>query len=405
MSVLKPTDPTVLASTVVDSIVVAVDPDARRSGMYYWELARPWTQAVAGAVDASTDPQVRSLSRRLLDDPADPGAYRVLHSALAGRAGDPAIGELFDLGWRAESNSRVGYHLGSQYTRSTDVVTADELAGQEPGPRLPAGATPELLVVIPFRDDQSGHRLRNLLATLRSLRDQSLPREHYRVTVVECDVAPRRAEVIDRFADTYLFAPKPGKFNRSWAVNTGVENSPGRPAVVCLLDADVLADRDFMARNAARFRRPGTGGHLPYRNMTCLDPTATNWGIRHRLQHGAPQARPEGLRGFHLRRPPGCCVWVRADTFRRVGGMDERYEGWGGEDNDFAYRFDMAAPFDVYGDWLLHMSHPPASELRDDGELVNAHIPALSWPPDAAIGRLNRFAAVGAAPGGAGTQG
>lgn len=59
----------------------------------------------------------------------------------------------------------------------------------------------------------------------------------------------------------------------------------------------------------------------------------------------------------------------------------------------FAYRFDVVAAFDHHDDWLLHMHHPPASELRDDGELVNAHIPALSWRPDGPIGRLDRFAA------------
>jgi hypothetical protein len=392
VSVLTPSDPGVLATAVVDNLVVANDPDARRSGMYYWELARPWTSAVTQAVRTSPDDRVRTLGRRLLADPGDPQAYRALRARLADRAADPAVAPLLELGWQAETNSRVGYHLGDRYARTADLVPVDELTGPAAGARLPAGADPEVLVVIPFRDTEGGIRLRNLLAALRSLRDQSMAREDYRVTVVECDVTPRWADTIVQHADTYLFAPKPGKFNRSWGVNTGVENSPGNPRVVCILDADVLADRDFLARNAARFRRPGTGGHLPYRNMTCLDPAATSWAIRQRLQRRAGTADADGLRGFHLRRPPGCCVWVRVDTFRRVGGMDERYEGWGGEDNDFAYRFDMAAPLDAYRDWLLHMSHPPVSELRDDGELVNAHIPALSWRPDGRIGRLDQFA-------------
>ena len=70
--------------------------------------------------------------------------------------------------------------------------------------------------------------------------------------------------------------------------------------------------------------------------------------------------------------------------------MDERYEGWGGEDYDFAHRLDLDAPLDSYDDWLLHMHHPPSSFIRTDGGLVD--IAPLSWRPTQPIGRLDRFA-------------
>jgi len=392
MSFLRPADRTILATAVADSLVVAADPYARHSGLYYWELARPWTSAVADAVRKADDLTIRSLGERLLDDPADPAGHAELRSALVERGGEPATAVIFDLAWQAECNSRMGYHLGPLHDRGAVPVSADELASLPPGARLTSPAAAEVLVVIPFQDrGTERRRLRNLLACLLALRDQSFPRERYQVTVVESDEEARWREVITPVADHYLFARKPGAFNKSWAVNVGVENTPGRAEVVCILDADVLADRDFIARNAVRFQRPGTGGHLTYRNMLCLDPTATAWAIRERLGRREAEAAPGGLRGFQLRRPPGCCLWVRTGTFRRVYGMDERYEGWGGEDNDFAYRFDFAAAFDSYDDWLLHMHHPPSSLLMDDGELVNAHIPALSWRPEEPIGRLDRF--------------
>lgn len=394
MAVLKPTDSAVLATAVADNLVIATDPDARRSGLYYWELARPWTQAVADAVRASDDQVIRALGEKLLADPADPHGHGDLRSALIDRAAkEPSpVAELFELAWQAECNSRVGYHLGPLYARDQAPVPVGELAGLPPGVAAPDRADPEVLVVVPFRDRSTGReRLRNLLACLLALRDQSYPRARYRVTVVESDDVPRWRDAIAPFADHCLFAPKAGPFNKSWAVNAGVVNTPGDPEVICILDADVLVDRDFVARNAARFRAPGTGGHLTYRNMLCLDAPSTARAIRERLLAGAAEAGADLLRGFLLRRPPGCCLWVRTGTFHRIGGMDERYEGWGGEDNDFAYRFDIAAPFDSYDDWLLHMSHPPASALRDDGELVNAHIPALSWRPGQPIGRLDRF--------------
>jgi hypothetical protein len=53
---------------------------------------------------------------------------------------------------------------------------------------------------------------------------------------------------------------------------------------------------------------------------------------------------------------------------------------------------DIKSAFDHYHDPLLHMYHPSSAVLREDGELVNAHIPALSWGPSAEpIGDVHRF--------------
>jgi predicted glycosyltransferase involved in capsule biosynthesis len=41
-----------------------------------------------------------------------------------------------------------------------------------------------------------------------------------------------------------------------------------------------------------------------------------------------------GLRGFLVHRAQGVCVWLRRDVFDGIGGLDERYEGWGKEDMD-----------------------------------------------------------------------
>lgn len=407
---LRPGDPEVLAAAVADSVVVACDPDARRSALLYWQWASPWTEAVLAEVRKAPDAPIRTLGERLAADPAEPSHYRQLRAALAERAsavpspGVPSsdlpdisrtsdVDRLFDVAWEAECNSRLGFHLGGEPARDAEPVSAEELRALPPGPGLPPGADPEILIVVPFRDrGADGARLRNLLACLHSLRDQSFPRDRYQVTVVESDDRPRHREAIASLADHYVFAPKAGKFNKSWAVNAGVMHTPGRNEVLCILDADALADRDLIARNAGRFASPGVGGHLPYRNMSLMDGPATAWAIRERVQRRGRAADPRRLRAFQVRRPPGCCLWVRTSIFHRIGGMDERYEGWGGEDTDFVFRFDMAAPFFVHDDWMLHMRHPPAPIGIDaGGELDNARIPVGTWRPKEPIGQLDRF--------------
>jgi hypothetical protein len=391
---LKSAERDVLATAVVDCLVVATDPDARSSSIVYWERGHHWTKAVVDAVQTTADPTIRSLGAHLVDKPADPRRYIELRSALLERDQvDPSVAAIFELAWQAELNSRVGYHLGPLYDPEVAAVSVDELRGLPPGAPVEQSAAADVLVVVPFRDTVGGMRLRNLLACLHALRDQSFPRERYRVTVVEADEVPRWKDFIAPLADHYLFAPKSGAFNKSWTVNVGIVNTPGEAEAIGIVDGDVLADRDFVARNVDRFRSPGTAGHLTYRNMLCLDSTATSWAIRERLRQRKAEVDLDRLRCFVLRRPPGCCLWVRSGPFLRAGGMDERYEGWGGEDYDFYHRFDLTAPFDTYDDTLLHMYHPSAGVLTDDGEEINHHIPAMSWHPTEPIGRLDRFLA------------
>jgi hypothetical protein len=393
---LRPDDPEVLATAVVDSVVIALDPEARRSSILYWEWARPWTEAVVAAVKKAEDPEIRSLGERLAEDPTVPDHYHRLRAALVQQAALPATAPLFDAAWEAECNNRIAFHLGRQPSYDAEPVSAEELRALPPGPTLPPGADPEVLIVVPFRDRDTGARLRNLLACLLALRDQSFPRDRYQVTVVESDDHPRHREAIAPLADHYLFARKAGAFNKSWAVNAGVMHTPGRNDLLCILDADVLADRDFVARNAERFASPGVAGHLPHRTTSILDDRTTAWAIRERVERRSGQADPDHLRAFQLRRPPGFCQWVRTAIFRRIGGMNEQYEGWGYEDTDFVYRYDTAAPFFNHDDWLLHMRHPPAPLLTDEeGEPVNARIPAGTWRPTEPIGQLDRFAEPG----------
>jgi GT2 family glycosyltransferase len=255
-----------------------------------------------------------------------------------------------------------------------------------------SGADPLVLVVIPFRDRSvGGERIRNLVACLRSLRDQTLEAANYRVCVVESDERSRWQKLISGHADQYLFAPKAGAFNKCWAVNVGVVNAAPQAPLICILDADSLVDRDFLRRNSERFQRPGTGAFLPFRDLLYLDARSSQYAIAARCIAGNPEVGWEQLRGFLVHRPPGMCMWLRRDVFEAVNGMDERYEGWGREDLDFVLRVQLATAFVHFDDPMLHLDHPTAAHLVD-GQTVNAHLPFLSWAPEQPIGQINCFA-------------
>lgn len=393
MSILQPTDPNILIKAVLDSLVIASDSDSRHSGMFYWEMAKPFNTAVVEAIKNCKNKTIREMGQSLIDKPNDSENYIRLREYLLNQdITNPELKEIFHLAWQCECNSRIGYYLGSDYNNKKIPISVDDLISLSPGKTLSDNAKPEVLIVIPFRNNnKDASRLRNLLSCLLALRDQSFPREKYAVTVVESDKTPQCQDTIEPYTDYYLFAEKDNMFNKSWAVNVGIVNTPGDFGVVCILDADALVDRDFIARNVERFLIPGRSGHLTYNNMSCLTDIATTRAINERINNRAPMIKPEHIRAFQLRGPPGCCIWVRTEIFYRIGGMDERYEGWGGEDNDFADRYDIQTPLGRYDDWLLHMWHPASSSLREDGTLINAHIPPLSWNPNEPIGCIHKF--------------
>jgi hypothetical protein len=368
-----------------------VDDGAQAANVWYWHQAQPLFAAVTERIAACADDRLRLAADELLRAPDDPAAYRRLHRLVVAalQEAPESVEPVVDAAWAVLARSRLGHHVGPDYRTGHELSLA-ELVQRAAGDPGPVGDDPDVLVVIPFRDrGEDGHRARNLLACLLALRDQTLARDRYRVTVVESDSQPRWRETMSRYADEYLFAEKAGPFNKCWTVNVGVQHSAGQAELICLLDADALVDADFLARNVTRFQRPETGAFLPYRDLFYLDSASSAWAIGQRCGRGLSDVDWRGLRGFLVHRAQGVCVWLRRDVFDEIGGLDERYEGWGKEDMDLLLRLQLATALHYFDDPMLHLHHPPSFQLTG-----NAHIPWLSWVPEAPIGRLDRFAGV-----------
>ncbi len=103
---------------------------------------------------------------------------------------------------------------------------------------------------------------------------------------------------------------------------------------------------------------------------------------------GTAHVDAAGLRGLLLRETPGACLWARTELLTGLGGFDERFEGWGGEDDDVVARLRRNVRLVRYDDQLLHLSHPRPEMTHADGTLFNAHLADAyqTDPWNAAIG-------------------
>ncbi|HXM56033.1 MAG TPA: galactosyltransferase-related protein [Candidatus Dormibacteraeota bacterium] len=388
-----------LSATLVDLALSALDPDARVSLPAWRRAEAGYTALHRDLVEATSEPvDVAELFADLARRPQD----RRLHARLVNAVGaalrrDPALATRF-----AAAADRL--HEGVWLHPFRGAAYPPDPAGAEPverqvsalraagdrlaagWPRSAAGTRTQVGVVIEFRAGTQLERLRNLLACLVGLLAQSLPRERYRLVVVEQDAEPRHRALFAHWVDEYVFAANAGVHNSAWGRNVGVRHVSAHVDAICLLDADFVVDGTFLERGA---RELGEGRFtlLPHDRLLYLDELSTAHVVRRLASTGA---RPEGrehLRGYALRAVFGACWWTTPGAYWSVGGMDERYEGWGPEDNDFTKRLAAVAPLRRLPEVMWHLRHPrPVMN-------PNRHRLETAWPGDAEPGRPDRYAA------------
>ncbi|HEX4703822.1 MAG TPA: galactosyltransferase-related protein, partial [Pseudonocardiaceae bacterium] len=349
----------------------------------YWQHSSPFYYSVLAGIEAAigSHPDATAAYLELIDRPTDTVTILRLQAWLAEliNRNPNAFAAARQAADIADNNVYINDFRGADYWPAAPEVGPDRLRSLAEDLPPHTGGGDEVLVVIPFADPHGAGRLRNLLACLLALRDQTMPARHYRITVVEFDAFPRWREAIEPLVDDYVHIHGEGPFNKSWTLNVGVRATLGSARTLCLLDADILVDRDFLERNNARFADADNDAHLPHTEMLSLNKDASDYAIGQRCAAGAAIAPLTGLRGLLLRDVPGACLWVRPAIFHRIGGFDERYQGWGGEDEDMLFRTTSAGSVIQYDDVFVHMAHRRPPMHRADGRPFNGHIDVGSW--------------------------
>ena len=165
----------------------------------------------------------------------------------------------------------------------------------------------------------------------------------------------------DEFPDwPILYASSSLPFNRAAAVNAAVRASPAE--IVVLNDADTLAPAEQI-REAVRLAEEAPGFVWAYTLYLRLSRTVTEESRDWRDALTAPAEW--GMVGAGSQ---GASA-VRRDWFLNLGGLDERFAGWGYEDLEFNWRADATDTSRRVPGELRHLWH---GDRRPDDSPLSA---------------------------------
>lgn len=194
----------------------------------------------------------------------------------------------------------------------------------------------EATYILTYRADREGHRRRNLEAVLAWLGGFA----QVEVVVVEQDVAPTPLSIPHARCQV-VFAYNPGPFNKSWGFNVGFRTA--QTQWLGFGDADVLVGEALW--QSFQLLRQGLLAVKPYRrliDLTDAESEPVRAGDFARVPARDPRAAPDREAiGERVVFAGGSFV-IHRNAFVALGGWDERFVGWGGEDDAFSYRIERS---------------------------------------------------------------
>jgi hypothetical protein len=294
----------------------------------------------------------RSLGAALLDGPRSLWCLRDKESwVLLRNRQDRVISRTDPLSLLVESDQTSSLHLADVFPSFGRKLQNRILSGWDFqfASTGTAATNPVFSFIIPHRGEE---RTSLLLATLRSIAVLGVRAE---CIVVEQDVTARLS-----LPDwvTHVHAPHPSgdsKWRKCFAFNRGAMVARGN-YLVCH-DNDIVVPANYLEILTDLLERRGFDAVWPQRFLFYLCQSATNQ-LLHRLDSAVLRDWPSEVIKQNW---TGGTLAIRKDAYFKVGGFDEEFTGWTGEDREFYDRCKTLNTWYFGYVPFLHLWHSPQS--------------------------------------------
>ena len=200
-------------------------------------------------------------------------------------------------------------------------------------------------------------RIAHLLSTLATIAAQ-------RGVICECIVVEQSAvaevrELLPKWV-RYIHTPPPVAdmpYCRSWTLNVGARLARG--ALLVLHDNDMLVPRAYAAELWARYQEGNKAINLK-RFIFYLSEQHTR-----RIVASKALFTDEPVGTVVQNLEAGGSVAIEREAFLAIGGFDESFVGWGGEDNEFWERAETLTVWPYGYLPIVHLWHPAQPKKND----------------------------------------
>lgn len=235
-----------------------------------------------------------------------------------------------------------------------------------------------------------GQRLENLQAVLQWVSQLGIAE----VLVVEQDRESRLPSGFLPPGCKSVFVFNDGPFNKSWGFNIGFKQSSGD--VLAFGDADILIDSKNLIESFA-LSHAGADAVNPYDRLIDLTAEETSTFLQSGKGLDALAHRQKANReaiGEFLCFCGGLFV-IRRNAFEALGGFDERFVGWGGEDDAMSIKLDKLVPNTrvLVGQAAYHLFHERQRARLDGHSHYAQNVALLKQYHSASADALRSFSA------------
>ena len=176
-------------------------------------------------------------------------------------------------------------------------------------------------------------------------------------------------------------------FSKSAAVNDGVMQAKGD--IIAIIDADGYVSAESVLYSAKKIREARERGQrlwfVPYRSFIRLTPEASKLVLQSSPRRPFTFTQPPAKELVQMTSAAQMGHWygamvqiIPAEAFTLVGGWDERFRGWGGEDRAAMLAMDtLYWPHKTTSNQVLHLWH---NMLSMDVESIWLEWKERMWP-------------------------